>query len=48
MYKKYPEEAIAALQKAASSNHQEREEAQRAFAAELTAPLRQGVFDRDI
>jgi len=47
MYKKYSEEAIAALKRAASSNHEERAAAQRAFAAELTAPLRQGIFDRD-
>lgn len=47
MYKKYSDAAINALKRAASSNHEERAAAQRAFAAELTAPLRQGIFDRD-
>lgn len=47
MYKKYSDEIITALKSAASSNHEERAAAQRAFAAELTPPLRQGIFDRD-
>ena len=47
MYKKYSEAAINALKRAASVNHEERAAAQRAFAAELTSPLRQGIFDRD-
>ena len=36
-----------ALRATASSDHATREQAQKAFAAELQAPLRQGVFDRD-
>lgn len=45
--KKYSPAAIAALKMTASPNHAERAVAQQTFAAELNAPLRQGVFDRD-
>lgn len=47
MYKKYDAKAAQALKKTASKDPQERAAAQRAFAAELNAPLRQGIFDRD-
>jgi hypothetical protein len=47
MYKTYSEKAINALKRTASPNHEERAAAQRAFAAELNAPLRQGIFDSD-
>lgn len=39
--------AIAALRATAAPDTATREAAQRAFAAELNAPLRQGIFDRD-
>jgi len=45
--KHYSENAIAALRATASSDTVQREAAQRALAAELAGPLRQGVFDRD-
>jgi hypothetical protein len=47
MYKRYPQAAVEALRATASPNTQVREQAQKAFAAELQFPLRQGVFDRD-
>ena len=47
MYKIYKPEAIAALKATASADTAVRLDAQRAMAAELQAPLRQGVFDRD-
>jgi len=47
MLKRYNDKAIAALRATANSDAAVRENAQRAFAAELQSPLRQGVFDRD-
>lgn len=44
---RYPKEAIDALRATASPDSDVRAGAQKAFAAELNAPLRQGVFDRD-
>jgi hypothetical protein len=44
---RYPVEAIEALRATASSDSDVRARAQKAFAAELNSPLRQGVFDRD-
>ena len=46
-YQHYPQEAIEALRATADANTEVRAKAQRAFAAELNAPLRQGIFDRD-
>lgn len=46
-FQRYPEKAIEALRATASPDTQIRENAQKAFAAELDGPLRQGVFDRD-
>jgi hypothetical protein len=46
-YKKHSQKSIAALQATASSDSETRMDAQRTFAAELTSPLRQGIFDRD-
>jgi hypothetical protein len=46
-YTLYPEEAIQALRATAAADESIRTPAQRAFAAELQTPLRQGVFDRD-
>lgn len=46
-YQQYPQQAIEALKATASNDNSVRAEAQRAFAAELNSPLRQGVFDRD-
>lgn len=43
----YPAEAIEALRATAHGDPSVRADAQRAFAAELEMPLRQGVFDRD-
>jgi len=44
---RYPKEAIEALRATASPDNDVRSRAQKAFAAELNMPLRQGVFDRD-
>jgi hypothetical protein len=44
---KYPQEAVDSLRATASSDPVLRAGAQRAFAAELNMPLRQGIFDRD-
>lgn len=44
---RYPQEAIDALRATAHADAEVRGKAQRAFAAELQWPLRQGVFDRD-
>lgn len=46
-FQRYTEEAKQALRATASPDSEIREKAQRAFAAELTGPLRQGIFDRD-
>lgn len=46
-YQRYPQEAIDALRATASPDSDVRSQAQKAFAAELNMPLRQGVFDRD-
>ena len=46
-YTQYPEEAIQALRATAHGDSNVRDAAQKAFAAELQTPLRQGVFDRD-
>ncbi len=46
-FNQYPQEAIEALRATASRDTEVRERAQRAFAAELNSPLRQGIFDRD-
>lgn len=43
----YPQEAIEALRATANPDSTVRNAAQKAFAAELNMPLRQGVFDRD-
>jgi len=43
----YPQPAIDALKATASPDGDVRSRAQKAFAAELNTPLRQGVFDRD-
>jgi hypothetical protein len=43
----YPQEAIEALRATANPDSTVRNQAQKAFAAELNMPLRQGVFDRD-
>ena len=43
----YPIEAIQALRATASPDSSVRSAAQKAFAAELNMPLRQGIFDRD-
>lgn len=45
--KRYTEAAIQALRATASPHEATRLQAQRAFAAELKSPLREGVFDRD-
>jgi hypothetical protein len=47
MYKRADERAIAALRLTASPDADTRVVAQKAFAAELNSPLRQGIFDRD-
>lgn len=44
---KYPQEAVDSLRATASPDPAQRAHAQRAFAAELNMPLRQGIFDRD-
>jgi hypothetical protein len=44
---RYPQEAIDALRATAHVDADVRSKAQKAFAAELQWPLRQGVFDRD-
>lgn len=46
-YQRYPQEAIDALRATAAPDSDVRARAQKAFAAELNMPLRQGVFDRD-
>lgn len=46
-YQSYPQEAIEALKATAAADADVRNRAQKAFAAELNAPLRQGIFDRD-
>ena len=46
-YQSYPQAAIDALRATAATDADVRGRAQKAFAAELNAPLRQGVFDRD-
>lgn len=46
-YQRYPQEAIQALSATAHPDSDVRARAQKAFAAELNMPLRQGVFDRD-
>lgn len=46
-YNRYPQEAIEALRATASNDTEVRGQAQKALAAELNAPLRQGIFDRD-
>jgi hypothetical protein len=46
-YQRYPQEAIDALRATANPDGDIRCRAQKAFAAELNMPLRQGVFDRD-
>lgn len=46
-YQRYPQEAIDALRATANPDGDIRGRAQKAFAAELNMPLRQGVFDRD-
>ena len=46
-YQRHPQEAIDALRATASPDADVRARAQKAFAAELNMPLRQGVFDRD-
>jgi hypothetical protein len=43
----YPQQAIDALRATAAPDADVRGRAQKAFAAELNMPLRQGVFDRD-
>ncbi len=45
--KRYNPKAVNALRATAAADVATREAAQRAFAAELQTPLRQGVFDRD-
>jgi hypothetical protein len=45
--KRFSENSVQMLRATASANESERIAAQRAFAAELNWPLRQGVFDRD-
>jgi hypothetical protein len=47
MYKIHSEDALQALRATSSADSQIRTEAQRAMAAELQWPLRQGIFDRD-
>ena len=46
-FQRYPQEAIDALRATAHADSEVRSKAQKAFAAELQWPLRQGVFDRD-
>jgi len=46
-FKRFSEEAISALRATASKSEQDRAFAQKAFAAALQEPLRQGVLDRD-
>lgn len=46
-YQNYPQDAIDALRATAAPDSDVRARAQKAFAAELNMPLRQGVFDRD-
>jgi hypothetical protein len=46
-FQRYPQEAIDALRATAAPDSEVRGRAQKAFAAELNMPLRQGVFDRD-
>jgi len=46
-FNKYPQEVIDALRATASPDMDVRAQAQKAFAAELNMPLRQGIFDRD-
>jgi hypothetical protein len=46
-FQRYPKEAVDALRATAHADSEVRSKAQRAFAAELQWPLRQGVFDRD-
>ena len=46
-FQRYPQEAIEALKATAHPDSEVRAKAQKAFAAELQWPLRQGVFDRD-
>jgi hypothetical protein len=47
MLKRYSNKSAAALRATANPDTGVRDAAQRAFAAELQSPLRQGVFDRD-
>ena len=47
MYKRYSQEAIAALRATAHQDFNVRASAQRSLAQELRFPLRQGIFDRD-
>lgn len=47
MYKRFDDRAIAALRLTADSDTDTRAIAQKAMAAELNSPLRQGIFDRD-
>jgi hypothetical protein len=46
-YKKPSEQAVAALKATANPDTDSRMLAQKAFASELTGPLRQGIFDKD-
>lgn len=46
-FNKYPQAAIDAIRATASNDTEVRSQAQKAFAAELNSPLRQGIFDRD-
>lgn len=46
-FQRYPQEVIEALRATAHPDSDVRAKAQKAFAAELQWPLRQGVFDRD-
>lgn len=47
MIKRYTPASLNALRATAAGDYRTRALAQRAFAAELNSPLRQGVFDRD-
>lgn len=46
-FQRYPQEAVDALKATAHVDSEVRTKAQKAFAAELQWPLRQGIFDRD-